>query len=89
MHHVRLKDEMRLVLADVVEARRAKYIWRSLSLFIMVGNELVMVQSFTNVVRDVPLPLNSEPSIIPTGPTYPSLTYSTVHTHPYRQTVLP
>lgn len=44
MHHVDVKDEMRLVLADGVEARRAKCIWRSLSLFIMVGNELVMAQ---------------------------------------------
>lgn len=44
MHHVDVKDEMRLVLADGAEARRAKCIWRSLSLFIMVGNELVMVQ---------------------------------------------
>lgn len=90
MHHVRLKDEMRLVLADVVEARRAKYIWRSLSLFIMVGNELVMVQSFTNVVRDVPLPPNPEPSIIHTHRPYlpiPDIQYSTyICTPPHRQT---
>lgn len=44
MHHVGLKDEMRLVLPDGEEASRAKCIWRPRSLFIMARNELVMVQ---------------------------------------------